>query len=235
MYELMKLEQKKNDMQRYLMMALLIMGVMLIFLYLFAYMPHFGSIDEDLEMFGDYPRLIALTGSLNMAGFSILSSVIFSKIMIEEYDGNKAILLFSYPVGRKRIYHAKVLVVVLFTLAAAFVSNMLIFTVLAITEVFSPMVNDQFTIMTSAILLRKSFLMAVLSAGMGTVSMYAGFQRKSIPVTIVTDIILCILFTNLVAGSGEHEVLILIPAVAVVLLCAVLLKVLGEKINSMEV
>lgn len=235
MYNLMKLELRKNKMTNYIISGVIITVIMLSLLYLFAYMPRFEDADPDLAMFGNYPSLISLTGSLNMACFSILSSVMYSKILVEDYNGKNVVLLFSYPIDRKTLYMAKVLVVVLFTFTAALASNLLIFTVLAITETVSPLINDKFMLDTAGILLRRSFFMAALSTGIGSLSMFVGFRKKSIQVTIITALLLCSFLTNLVASSGDHEVGILVPSIIVVVISVLLVNVLGERIKSMEV
>ena len=103
MKTLMTLEMKKNNVKPYLLGALGITIAMFGFLYLFA-----GVEEEELSTYADVIMIVTI---LNMASYCILSAVMFSRFVIEEYKGKRAILLFSYPVNRVKVLFAKVLLV----------------------------------------------------------------------------------------------------------------------------
>lgn len=102
MNKLITLELKRNRLRPY-HIAVLICGVtMLAFQYLMAAVPHIDPTEADIEMFSSYTFLIGLNNIVCMAIFSILTAVMSARFVVEEYTGKRAILLFSYPISRKR-------------------------------------------------------------------------------------------------------------------------------------
>ena len=97
MYKLIALELKRNRLRPY-HIATLICGVtMLGFQYLMAAIPHMDPTEPDAQLFSQYPFLTGITSLVCMAVFSILSAVMASRFVVEEYSGKRAILLLSYP------------------------------------------------------------------------------------------------------------------------------------------
>ena len=80
-----------------------------------------------------------------MTVFCVLAAVIYSKLIIEEYSGKRPILLFSYPINRKKIMLSKLCIVFVFTVIAMFISNFLIFIIFGVGEKFLHLVSGDFT------------------------------------------------------------------------------------------
>lgn len=133
MKALIKLELKRNNMRTYVIASLIIVITMLGFLYLFAYAPMLEPNDKDMQIFSGYGNLIPLYGVLNMAAFCVLSSVMYTKFVIDDYSGKRPTLLFSYPVSRKKIVLSKLSVVSIFTIASMLISNLIIFSIFGVT------------------------------------------------------------------------------------------------------
>ena len=111
MKTLIRLELKKNKLNTYIIAGTIITIIMLGFLFLFAYAPLIEPNDKDMAIFSGYNNLIPLFGVFSMAVFCVMSSVMYSKFIIEDYSGKRPILLFSYPVSRKKIILSKLGVV----------------------------------------------------------------------------------------------------------------------------
>ena len=107
MKTLIRLELKKNKLNTYIIAGTIITIIMLGFLFLFAYAPLIEPNDKDMAIFSGYNNLIPLFGVFSMAVFCVMSSVMYSKFIIEDYSGKRPILLFSYPVSRKKIILSK--------------------------------------------------------------------------------------------------------------------------------
>ena len=115
MRNLIALELKRNRLRPY-HIATLICGVtMLGFQYLMAAIPYMDPTEPDAELFSQYPFLMGITCLVCMAIFSILSAVMASRFVVEEYSGKRAILLLSYPISRKRVLCAKLMLVFAYT------------------------------------------------------------------------------------------------------------------------
>jgi len=104
MMDLMKLELKGNTIRIYILSTLVITLVMLGMLYLFAYAPQLDPSDADMRLFAGFNHMIPLFSVLNMTIFCVMSAVMYSRFVIEEYTGQRVILLFSYPIKRGKIF-----------------------------------------------------------------------------------------------------------------------------------
>lgn len=230
MFNLIKLELKKNNIRIYLFSAVIITAVMLGFLYLFAAIPFIEPNPSEAAAFSTYSDVMGLTALLNMVTFCVLSAVMYSRFIIGEYTGKQAMLLFAYPVNRKKVFLSKIVLVSAFTIAGLIISNLIIFTVFAATESIFPLVKDNLTWELMMHLLFRTISMSILAAGIGIISMGIGFKRKSVPVTILSAVILCSLISNV--GTS---IFIVIAALAATGIGSVVIGGLLGKVNRMEV
>lgn len=111
MRNLIALELKRNRLRPYHITTLICGVTMLGFQYLMAAIPHMDPTEPDAELFSQYPFLMGITCLVCMAIFLILSAVMASRFVVEEYSGKRAILLLSYPISRKKVLCAKLMLV----------------------------------------------------------------------------------------------------------------------------
>ncbi|MDM5249184.1 ABC transporter permease [Lysinibacillus sp. G4S2] len=206
MYKLMKLELRRNNLNTYMKISMIGCLFLIGFIYFVAVV---AQVENEPD-FQKYSNIFLFTSIMSMFFFSILSATMFSRFVIEEYKGKKMILLFSYPVNRKKILLSKIAVVVVFSTASMIISNIPPIVIFSITETFSPIVNDT---LSSELLFSVIKTIIILSIGMNGISLIAmriGFINKSVPSTIVSALLLCALFGNAVIGSFEKSTLSLI-------------------------
>lgn len=231
----MRLELKRNKISTYVISSLAFTVVMLGFLYLMAYAPQLEPNDQDLkQLFMNYRNIILLISVLNMAVFCILSAVMYSKFIIEEYAGKRAILLFSYPISRKKTFAAKIAVVSLFTIIAMILSNLIIFTIFGVTEGTFPLMAKTNIIFATQVI-KTTLIMAILAAGLGIVATGIGFIQKSVPATIISAVLLCSLVSNLVLGNLTSDIPSIVFTAIAIIAGLVITNILASKVNHMEV
>ncbi|MDN3015876.1 ABC transporter permease [Paenibacillus sp. BSR1-1] len=235
MVNLLKLELKKTNIRTYIISASIIGICMLGIIYLFAYAPKIEPKDPDMKMFAGYENIIPLFNTICMFAFSLLSSVMFSKIVIEEYAGKRTTLLFSYPVSRRKVFLAKIAVVSLFVVTAMITSCISIFTIFGISESISPVVDGNITFEIINRAAKTTFYMSISAVSVGIISMAIGFIKKSIPTTIISSVLLCSLLSNIVAGSISADSAIIIFTIILVLISVLVINIMTRKINCMEV
>ncbi|MFT9818099.1 ABC transporter permease [Lysinibacillus sp. NPDC056185] len=231
LFKLMKLELRRNNLNTYMRLSMI--GCM--FLIGFIYFVAIVAKVENEPDFQNYSNIFLFTSIMSMFFFSILSATMFSRFVIEEYKGKKMILLFSYPVNRKKILLSKIAVVVVFSTASMIISNIPPIVIFSITESFSPIVNDT---LSSELLFSVIKTIIILSIGMNGITLIAmriGFINKSIPSTIVSALLLCALFGNAVIGSFEKSTLsLIILAISTAAGIIATMNLMG-KINRIEV
>ncbi|GIN73416.1 ABC transporter permease [Bacillus sp. J14TS2] len=235
MLTLMKLELRKHNIRTYLISASTLFVIMLGFIYLFAYVPKFDPNDSDLYLFAGYNNIIPLFGVINMTVFCVLAAVMYSRFVIEEYTGKRVIRLFSYPIKRGRVFFSKVMVVSLFTIIAMIVCNTLIFSIFGLSETFTPLVDERITSAFIMESVKTTLMMSISAAGLSSIAMGIGFIQKSIPTTIISAVLLCSLFCNIVAGSLASSNVPVILSMTLATLCGfAVIGLVMKKINRME-
>ncbi|MFR7672513.1 ABC transporter permease [Ruminococcus sp.] len=139
---LFSLELERNSLRPYQIAVEVGTVFILGFIYLMAAIPKIDPGDSDAELFSSYNFVIGLTLVVMMGIFSVISATMSSKFIVDEYRGKKAILLFSYPISRKKIMETKILLVFLFTFGSMLISGAIVLAVFMITESLVPIGND---------------------------------------------------------------------------------------------
>ena len=235
MRNLIALELKRNRLRPY-NIAVLICGVtMLGFQYLMAAIPYMDPTEPDAELFSQYPFLMGITCLVCMAIFSILSAVMASRFVVEDYSGKRAILLLSYPISRKKVLRAKLMLVFAYTAGAMLLCGAAIQTVFFLTELLFPICSDHLTI--KVILQSLGFLLccSVLTGLMGVIALWFGFRKKSVPVTIVASVILATLVCQ-VSSAAIQYIPILWIVIGIAAICSLIAVLdLFRQVEGMEV
>lgn len=172
----------------------------------FIYFVSFVAKVENEPDFQNYTNIFLFTSIISMIFFSILSAVMYSRFVIDEYTGKKMILL-SYPVDRKKILLSKIAVVVLFTTIAMIITSIPPFVIFSISESISPIVNDTLSLELLDSIFKTIILLSIIVNAISIIAMRIGFIYKSIPSTIVTAFILCAIFGNTIIGSFGNDTL----------------------------
>lgn len=234
MFNLIKLELRKTPIRPYIWASAVIALCMLGFLYTFSAVSYMGS-DADSIEFSSYYNIIVLTNSLIMFSFSVLAAVMLTSFVIKEYSGKNAILLFSYPVERKAVLHAKILLVSAFTVLSLLLTALVIYLVWGLTECIFPLVEDSISIALMVNVIRDTLCMAVISTGISLIAVNIGFRKKSISTTIVAATIICIIPANLVVAGVSSAIIIV--GLTIVTAIAGLLALFGltKTISKIEV
>ncbi|QED46048.1 ABC transporter permease [Cytobacillus dafuensis] len=235
MIKLIKLELRSNSISTYVVASMMIAIVMLGFLYLFAYAPKLDPNDKDLEFFLGYSNLIPLFGVLNMTVFCVLSAVMYSKFIIEDYSGNRPILLFLYPVSRKKILFSKLSVVGLYTIFSMIISNLIIFLIFGITEKFMHLVSGDFTVSIMLQAIKITVVLAFTAACIGIIATGIGFIKKSVPTTIISAVLLASSICNIVVSTASNMTVIYIVCLIIMFIGILFSINLKNKVNLMEV
>lgn len=235
MKTLIELEWRKHNIRTYLIAVLIMAVAMLGFLYLFAYAPLLEPNDQDMAIFSGYANLIPLFGVLNMAVFCVLSAVMHAKFIIEAYTGKRVILLFSYPVSRKKMLLSKLGATGMFTILSMVISNLAIYVIFGVSEQFIPLVRERFTFSILLRAMETTLVMSLVAASTGIVAAAMGFVRKSVPAAIVSAILMASLICNVAVNAVSSKAFMYIVAIAMTAMAAACSMLLMRKVAMMEV
>lgn len=232
---LIKLELKRNKIRTYIIAGFIIAITMTCFLYLFAYAPMLEPDDADMAIFSSYDNIIPLFAVLNMAAYCVLSAVMYSKLIIEDYSGKRPVLLFSYPVSRKKVMLAKLFVVSIFTIISMIAGNLIIYLIFGVTERFLHLAAQDFTFSVLLLALETTFIMSLIASSIGLIAVGIGFIKKSVPTTIISAVLAASLLCNIVAGTASGRVVMYITAAFMIFAGALSSSLMLRNVESMEV
>lgn len=208
MLKLIKLEIKKFKLAGYLKTVMFInLGIMIALCGIY-----FAEKSEGITTLGTYKESFEMIGVLVRAAFIVFASVLISKLIIDEYRNNTISILFTYPINRKKIMLAKILLIAGFTFVNILLSSVFIGFMFFLADLGLNFVPEQLTsgTLTESIILMP--LTAFAAAGMGLIPLYFGMIKKSVPVTIVTSILL-ISLTNTTVDDFTLSKILAIPIV----------------------
>ena len=208
---------------------------MLGFQYLMAAIPYMDPTEPDAELFSQYPFLMGITCLVCMAIFSILSAVMASRFVVEEYSGKRAILLLSYPISRKKVLRAKLVLVFAYTVGTMLLCGAVIQAVFFLTESLFPLCSDQLTIEVILQSLGSLLCCSILAGLLGVVSLWFGFRKKSVSVTIVASVILVTIVCQMISVALSFWPIMGIVFDVTGIFAILAIQNLLRQVNNMEV
>ncbi|HDR7792250.1 TPA: ABC transporter permease [Bacillus luti] len=210
MFRFMKLEWKKHQLSSYfkgvaiciiaIFVAVSIMGV--------------GAKSEVDAALTDFTKYMTLANIFIRMTFLIFSSVILSRLVIDEYKNKTMQLLFMYPLQRKMLMRAKLTIVFCFCFISMSIAT---FTISLLIYFMSPMMGlFETPMMVGEIIatIPSTFINAFMISGISLIPLFFGMRKKSTPTTITSAVIIgMIMNSNIGAGQVSFYNFIVIPIV----------------------
>lgn len=198
MEHLMKLELRKVPFGKYVMLAgLLIAGAMFFI---------FVSLQDDSRTAHTYEEAFRTVEMLFAMEFILFFAVLNAALVISEYNNRTILLMFTYPVDKKKVIAAKLFVNTLFITACMFVGYVLCGLFLIWLDGRLDLLEGEFTVALLAGAdgwAARALMTTVVFCCMGLWTFAAGMLRKSVTVTIVSAV-LCIFWRQLVIASSPQ-------------------------------
>ncbi|MBK5507400.1 ABC transporter permease [Bacillus sp. TH12] len=192
MLRLMKLEMKKFKLGWYVR-GVIIANIAI--LALLTSMSIVSQIEGDPEIRD--PQMILLAAStLVRATFIIFGSVLIARLIISEYKNKTILLMFSYPINRKKMMVSKLAITATLTFITVILSNILVVGIFFGIDSYFSILPNPFTVdqlMQEGI---KLVPLAIATAGMSLIPLYFGMRKRSVPTTIVSSLIVVSIAMN---------------------------------------
>jgi len=186
MLNLMKLEMKKNKFGWYFRGVILANVLIVLFMCFISYVtrlegePIFTGLSEALSVIGTFVRVT----------FVVFASVLFAKLIIDEYKNNTISVLFTYPIQRKKLILSKILLIMGITFIVIVVSNVFVAGSFVIVNQYFHFVQDELTSDLISSELINIVVQSIAATGMSLISLYFGMRKKSVPATIVSSLLI---------------------------------------------
>lgn len=211
MLKLLRLEWKKNRLAGYFK------GLIICIIGIFVAVTLMAMGSEGDSEFQNYTEFMSLTNILIRIVFIIFSSVILARLVIDEYKNKTVQLLFSYPLNRKKIIVAKLLLVFSFCfvsiISATIVINLLIYFLNPTLGLFGEPTDLKEMLETVPSLLLSAFM----TAGVSLIPLYFGMRKKSTASTITSAVFIGFVINATVSDGSTSSSLFQIIAVPIML------------------
>ncbi|MGN7760732.1 ABC transporter permease [Paenibacillus sp. 22594] len=199
MFRLMRIEWKRNHLAGYGIRAVICMVIIFGMVAGMALM----SNAQDEPMFLDFTAFMSLANIFVRITFVVFSGIIISRLVIDEYKNKTIQLLFSYPLQRKKVIQAKLMIVLGFCFFSVVIST---FIIEVLTVLLNPTVHFFETAATKEDVLATipSILVAsAMTAGLSLIPLSFGMRKKSTATTITSSVILGILLNSMVSDGSS--------------------------------
>lgn len=193
MLKLIKLEWKKNHIEKYIWGAVIMAVLLGLFVFALAFLGIANDSDGTLDAAPGTDVISAPIELFTSMAFLIYTSVMLSSFIVSAYKNKTMNLMFSYPIKRQKILASQMIAVWSFNFAA------LVFTKLAIYLcVFAgaEFMTSSFVIdfnMGSLSFYLQLILKSVVTVSMSFIALFAGMAAKSSKVAIVASFLLIFL------------------------------------------
>ncbi|WMM26365.1 ABC transporter permease [Tissierella sp. MB52-C2] len=218
MMQLMRLELKKYKLQYH------IIGVVIAILLIMAFITIslVDSMTDPTQTKDTYESTFMAINLLITVIFLVYSSVLISKIVISEYNNKTIMILFCYPLSRKKLMITKLLMVSIFTIIAMTISYLCCTFYLIGIDYFFDMVQGTFNISYLNPYITEAVTSIVMSGVLSLIPFVIGMQKKSVPVTIVSSLLVIFLRQVIITKNmGYRETLPQLIIVVILTLIAV--------------
>ncbi|MED4652502.1 hypothetical protein COM13_01635 [Bacillus pseudomycoides] len=185
MLQLIKLEIKKSKLGWYIKGAIIANIVMVAMLFFVSYV---SQIEGDVEL-GNPQGILLMASAMVRGTFIVFAGVLIAKLVIEEYKNKTILLMFSYPINRKKIIASKLLITAILTFITILLSNIFIVGVFFTVNSYILVIPNTITIDELIQEGIKVVPFSIAAAGAGLIPLYFGMRKYSVPTTIVSSLI----------------------------------------------
>lgn len=192
MLKLIKLEIKKFQLLDYWKGILIAnIGFIAFLSMIYALEKNDGNIP-----FASLEMATSIIGAVIRATFIIFASVLIVKLVIDEYSNKSIEIMFTYPISRKKVMTAKLIIVTVFTFVTVMLSTLFIEGIFYIVEVLFDIVPGEISIHNFIRSIAVNFINSLATAGLSLIPLLFGMRRKSATATIVSSIFLVALTSS---------------------------------------
>ncbi|MGH1043414.1 ABC transporter permease [Bacillus wiedmannii] len=192
MLHLMKLELKKFKLGWYVKRAII---ANIIILALMIFVSIIAQVEGDAEI-RNPETILLMASTIVRATFIVFGSVLIARLIIGEYKNKTILLMFSYPINRKKMMASKLAITATVTFITVIVSNILVVGIFFGIDSYFSILPNSFTVdqlMQEGI---KLVPLAIATAGMSLIPLYFGMRKRSVPTTIVSSLIVVSITMN---------------------------------------
>ncbi|MCU5172918.1 ABC transporter permease [Bacillus paranthracis] len=192
MLHLMKLELKKFKLGWYVKRAII---ANIVILAVMIFVSIIAQVEGDAEI-RNPETILLMASTIVRATFIIFGSVLIARLIIGEYKNKTILLMFSYPINRKKMMASKLAITAIVTFITVIVSNILVVGIFFGIDSYFSILPNSFTVDQLVQEGIKLVPLAIATAGMSLIPLYFGMRKRSVSTTIVSSLIVVSIAMN---------------------------------------
>ncbi len=219
MFHLIKLEIKKNKLGWFVKGAILANILILGLLCMISVIEK----SEGTEMMKDVTGIFTISGASVRGVFIVFAAVLISKMIIQEFKNRTIHIMFSYPINRKKILSAKLILIVCIIFIAMTISHIVVMIgFIGLNQIFH--FTSTISLTSSDLLtgIIKIIMFSLTTTVAALVPLYFGMRKYSTPATIISSLFIVSVTSQSMGPNFSLANIIYIPlALAVIALVIV--------------
>lgn len=217
MIKLIRLEWKKNNIGKYIRSAVIMAGLICLFIFALCYLGIAN--DPDTGVPDAAPGNSGITASVELftsMAFLVFTGVMLSTYIVSAYKNKTMNLMFSYPIKRQKILLSQMLAVWIFNFAALVLTKLLIYSCILLGSQFMASSFSLDFNMAGIEFYIQLILKSVVTVTMGFIALFVGIAMKSSKAAIVSSFLL-IFLTQANVGNFSLSDNAVLPAALMIL------------------
>ncbi|MED1218020.1 ABC transporter permease [Bacillus paralicheniformis] len=189
MLNLLKIEMKKMKLGWYVRGAVFANFIILGFLWMVTFTEGkdtFQTIDETFLVIGTFVRAV----------FIIFGAVLISKLIISEFKNKTILVMFTYPINRKKLLAAKLLIAGGLTFITILISNACVAAAFFLLNSIYGVIPGELTASMVYQQALKMIVFAFGAAGTSLVPIFFGMRKHSAAATIISSVVISMLISS---------------------------------------
>lgn len=198
MGHLMKLELKKVHFKKYILLSALMIVLSMYFI--------FVALHDSSDIVRTYENTFRIVEMIFAFVFIVFFAVLNSALVISEYNNRTILLMFTYPVDKKKVILSKLLVVTIFIAASMLVGYVLCGMFIIGADSWFDLLAGEVTVAVLTEWAVRAAVTVIVFICLGLWTFAVGMMRKSVAATIVSSLAFIFLRQIVItADAGQKE------------------------------
>lgn len=135
-------------------------------------------------------EMFVILGALIRAVFIVFAAVLLSKLIIDEYRSKTIYLMYTYPIQRKKLIAAKLLLAGTLTFITIAISSVFVATVYSIAHNMFQLSTEEIPVQRLLLEIMSMLKFAIAAAGASLIPLYFGLRKRSVSATIISSLLI---------------------------------------------
>lgn len=226
MMHLMRMELKKIHFKKYIFFSALAIVLSMYFVFVSLY-----DTSEHVRTFENTFRTVELIFAFI---FVIFFSVLNAAIVISEYNNKTILLMFTYPIDKKKMVTAKLLLITIFMAVSMLIGYAACsLFIIGIDKRFD-LLDGEFSFTVLENLIYGTLATTIVFCCLGLWTFAVGMIKKSVSMTIVSSMIFIFLRQIVITAGEGHQESSSLVLITVIVTAAALWYIFRKKITELD-